>query len=124
MQLEHVNLTVTDPRRTAGLLERVFDWHTRWNGTAMLGGDAVHVGTDETYIALSTGPDVADEPNAHGYDRPGMAHIGILVDDLDHVEERVTAEGIKPFNHNETAPGRRFYFFDHDAICYEVASYN
>jgi catechol 2,3-dioxygenase-like lactoylglutathione lyase family enzyme len=123
MNLEHVNINVTDPRRTAGLLERVFDWHTRWHGPAMLDGETVHVGTDDTYIALYTRPEVADVPHHNGHDRPGLAHIGILVDDLDSIEQRVTEEGIEAFNHNDTAPGRRFYFFDHDEICYEVASY-
>jgi catechol 2,3-dioxygenase-like lactoylglutathione lyase family enzyme len=123
MDLEHVNLVVTDPRRTADLLERVFDWHTRCSGPAMLDGSFIHVGSDDTYIALYTRPEVVDEPYSHGYDRPAMAHIGILVDDLDNIAQRVATEGIETFSHDEVPPGRRFYFVDHDGLCYEVASY-
>ncbi len=123
MNLEHVNLVVTSPDRTAGLLERLFDWRTRWSGPAMLDGECVHVGTDDSYISLYTRPEVVDEPYHNGYDRPGLAHLGILVDDLEEIDRRVRAEGIETFSHDETEPGRRFYFLDSDGICYEVASY-
>ena len=124
MDIEHVNLVVTDPRRSAELMERLFDWHVRWRGDALMGGHSIHVGTDDTYLALYGPPDVVDEPYSHGYDRPALAHIGVLVDDLNKVERRVEGEGIETFNHDSTAPGRRFYFFDPDGICFEVASYS
>ena len=31
--------------------------------------------------------------------------------------------GLKPFNHADYEPGRRFYFFDWDHIEWEVVSY-
>jgi len=30
--LEHVNITVADPKRTAAVLMDLFDWHIRWEG--------------------------------------------------------------------------------------------
>ena len=30
--LEHVNVTVTDPEKTAALLCELFDWRIRWQG--------------------------------------------------------------------------------------------
>ncbi|HZJ28333.1 MAG TPA: VOC family protein [Acidimicrobiia bacterium] len=120
MDLEHVNLSVKNPRRTADLFERLFDWHTRWSGESMFEGECIHVGTDDTYLSLHTRP--ADQSDFNGYDRP-VAHIGVLVEDLDKVVRRVHDCEIETFNHDEVEPGRRFYFFDYDHICYEVASY-
>ena len=33
------------------------------------------------------------------------------------------AAGLKPFNHGDYDPGRRFYFLDPDGIEYEIISY-
>ena len=60
-RIEHVNVTVTDPERAAQLMERLFDWRVRWSGPARDGGRTIHVGSDDDYIALYTGRDVADE---------------------------------------------------------------
>jgi predicted enzyme related to lactoylglutathione lyase len=45
------------------------------------------------------------------------------VDDLDAVERRVVAAGLRPFNHGDYEPGRRFYFLDADGIEFEIVSY-
>ena len=50
--LEHVNVTVSDPNRTADMLGRLFGWHRRWEGPAKAGGYTVHVGTDDAYVAV------------------------------------------------------------------------
>ncbi len=54
----------------------------------------------------------------------GLQHLGILVDDLDPIEERVRAEGIEPFHFMTYEPGRRFYFFDANGIEFEVVAYD
>jgi hypothetical protein len=36
-RIEHVNITVSDPERTSGLMEALFDWHVRWSGPAQNG---------------------------------------------------------------------------------------
>jgi catechol 2,3-dioxygenase-like lactoylglutathione lyase family enzyme len=53
----------------------------------------------------------------------GMNHIGVVVEDLDAVEAKVAAAGFETFNHGDYEPGRRFYFYDHDGIEFEVVSY-
>ncbi|MDW3219650.1 MAG: VOC family protein [Acidimicrobiales bacterium] len=120
--LEHANVTVTDPTASAAMLERVFDWHVRWEGPSMLGGRTVHVGTDTHYVALYTPPE-PPEPMADADRLGGLQHLGILVDDLDLIETRVRAEGIEPYSFMTYDPGRRFYFNDHDGVEYEVVSY-
>jgi catechol 2,3-dioxygenase-like lactoylglutathione lyase family enzyme len=122
-RIEHVNVTVTDPARAAALMQALFDWRIRWSGPARDGGHTIHVGSDDHYLALYTGRDVAYTAEDFAKGRP-LNHIGVEVDDLDAVEARVTAAGLTPFNHAAYDPGRRFYFLDPDGIEYEVVSYN
>jgi hypothetical protein len=52
-----------------------------------------------------------------------LNHIGVVVADLDLVEAQVRKAGFTPQSHADYAPGRRFYFKDHDEIEYEVVQY-
>ncbi|MEQ1550331.1 VOC family protein [Sphingorhabdus sp.] len=119
--IEHVNVTVSNPERSAEMLIDLFDWHIRWNGKAQLGGDTIHVGNDRFYLAVyALKP--GNEKLGHKKGVP-LNHIGIVVDDLDEVERRVIARGLTPFSHGDYEPGRRFYFFDPDGIEFEIVSY-
>jgi catechol 2,3-dioxygenase-like lactoylglutathione lyase family enzyme len=120
--IEHVNVTVRDPAKTAALLQAIFGWHNRWQGPARSGGFTIHCGSDDHYVALYTGAGVAYTDADFTKGRP-LNHIGVSVDDLDATEARVVAAGLEPFNHCDYEPGRRFYFFDPDGIEYEVVSY-
>lgn len=122
--LEHVNVTVSNPERTAAMLCDLFDWRIRWQGRSKLGGRTVHVGSDDSYVAVYTydaKPQQHDDESYHV--RGGLNHIGVLVEDLDAAEQRVMQRGFKPFNHGDYEPGRRFYFLDDDGIEFEVVSY-
>ena len=121
-RIEHVNITVSDPKRTSDLMELLFDWHVRWSGPAQNGGHTIHVGSNDHYVALYAGGDSAKAAEAFSKGRP-LNHIGVEVDDLDAAEARVIAAGLRPFSHADYAPGRRFYFLDPDGIEYEVVSY-
>ena len=121
-RIEHVNVTVSDPDRTARLMGTLFGWHIRWRGPARDGGHTIHVGSKEQYVALYTGRDVAYTADDFAKGRP-LNHIGVEVDDLDAAEKRVAAAGLRPFGHDAYVPGRRFYFLDPDGIEYEVVSY-
>jgi catechol 2,3-dioxygenase-like lactoylglutathione lyase family enzyme len=122
LRIEHVNVTVRDPARTAAILENLFGWHIRWEGAARDGGHTIHVGSGEHYMALYTGSGVTYSNDDFIKGRP-LNHVGVEVDDLDATEARVIAAGLVPFSHGDYEPGRRFYFFDPDGIEYEVVSY-
>ena len=123
-QLEHTNLTVTDPEATAAWMERLFGWKIRWSGAAMQTGRTVHVGTDSQYLALFS-PGSPDAPQQSNYATVGgLNHVVVVVPDLDAMEAQVKAEGFETGNHGDYEPGRRFYFHDHDGIEYEVVSYS
>lgn len=120
--LEHVNITVGDPDRTASLLQRLFGWTIRWSGPSMGGGRTVHVGGDDDYLALYALRGSSGAPHCWAKGLP-LNHVAIVVDDLDLVAARVEEAGLTPFNHSDYEPGRRFYFFDFDGIEFEVVSY-
>jgi catechol 2,3-dioxygenase-like lactoylglutathione lyase family enzyme len=119
LRLEHVNVTVADPAAAAQLLGEIFGWEIRWQGPALAGGHTVHVGQKDCYLALYA-------PAGGGPRYPKgqpLNHIGVEVDDLDGVEAKVVAAGLRPFAQADYAPGRRFYFLDPNGIEYEVVSY-
>lgn len=122
VRIEHVNISVSDPARTAAMLVELFGWKIRWEGPSIAGGRSIHVGSDTDYLAV-----YAQSAKPGG--RAGFAkgaplnHVGIEVDDLDAIERKVIAQGLVPFSHGDYEPGRRFYFFDLDGIEYEVVSY-
>ncbi|MBO9479251.1 VOC family protein [Shimia sp. R11_0] len=123
MKLEHVNVTVRDPKATAALLCDLFDWQVRWEGESIHGGTSVHVGEAESYLALYTPPEAIQNAEISYYRAGGLNHIGIVVEDLDMIEARVKAAGYEPKSHADYEPGRRFYFDGPDAVEYEVISY-
>ncbi|SFR37881.1 Catechol 2,3-dioxygenase [Yoonia tamlensis] len=126
-QLEHVNITVSDPKATARMLEQIFGWHIRWEGAAMGGaGYTLHVGNDDCYVAVYSGSDptqTVPKADASYQTRGAMNHIGIVVDDLDLIAEKVSAMGFNAHSHADYEPGRRFYFHDDDGVEFEVISY-
>ena len=80
MKLEHVNICVPDPKATAAMLCDLFGWHVRWEGPAIVNGYTVHVGDDDSYLALYA-PARQLAPEATRYTRvAGLNHIGIVVD--------------------------------------------
>lgn len=122
-RLEHLNMTVSDPKATAAWIERVFGWRIRWQGPGMQTGYTIHVGDDNGYIALFTYPETPD-PKVESYrTKGGLNHWAVVVDDLDATEDRVKAEGFEPRNHADYEPGRRFYFHDADGVEVEVVQY-
>lgn len=126
-RLEHVNLTVRDPRKTAQMLQDVFGWTIRWEGAALNGqGYTVHVGGKDDYLAIYSGPNPDQTVPKAGDSyrtRGGLNHIGIVVNDLDAALAKVAAMGFATHSHADYEPGRRFYFHDADGVEFEVVSY-
>ena len=123
IRLEHVNISVRDSRATARLLCDLLGWRIRWQGDPDGKGYSVHVGNDSQYIALySPAHDMKGEAaryKAYG----GLNHIGLVVDDLDAMAEKVRDAGFEITMHADYEPGRRFYFDGPDGVEYELVSY-
>ncbi len=124
-RLEHLNLTSSDPQAMAAMLDDLFGWQIRWQGEAKDGGHTIHVGNDDTYLAVyAPKAQVAAKTNNNYTTTGGLNHVGVVVDDIDAVEAKVIARGLKPVMHGDYEPGRRFYFHDPDGIEFEVVSYS
>lgn len=126
VNLEHVNITVADPKASAAVFCDLFGWKIRWEGASMDGADyTVHVGTDATYLALYTGTDgvnVAKTDESYTT-RAAMNHIAVVVDDLNAMQRAVEEKGFTTHSHADYEPGRRFYFHDGNEIEIEVVCY-
>jgi catechol 2,3-dioxygenase-like lactoylglutathione lyase family enzyme len=120
--IEHVNITVGSPERTANMLEQLFGWQIRWQGAAADGGHTIHVGTDSHYVAVYASSSSDGERLEHSKGQP-LNHIGVEVDDIDAVERRALLLGLTPFSHGNYHPGKRFYLFDDDGIEWEIVNY-
>ena len=121
--IEHVNLTVSDAQRSAQNLEFLFGWKLRWDGPAQGGGYTMHVGDEKQYVALYQPPGKINATKLNAAKPGRLNHIGIVVEDLDAMDERARAAGFTPINHADYEPGRRFYFLDQDGIEFEIISY-
>ena len=124
MHLEHVNITVPDPKATAATLCDIFGWHIRWQGEAKDNGFTVHVGDSDSYLALYA-PKKSLEPMGNTYSRiGGFNHVGVVVNDIEEIEAKVIASGFTPHLHGDYEPGLRFYFDGPYGIEFEVVSYD
>lgn len=122
IRLEHVNLTVRDPKAVAERLSNWFGWKIRWNGPARDGGTTYHVGSEHSYLALYT-PQGAVRSRPETEHAGYLNHVGVEVEDLEAVEARVRASGLETHSHGDYEPGRRFYVTDEDGIEFEIVSY-
>lgn len=122
--LEHLNITVSDPDKTAQMLCKLFDWKIRWEGAAIHGGRSIHVGSETSYIAIYRGIGEAVAADVSYDVIGGLNHIAVVVDSLEPVELKVREMGLVPHSHADYEPGTRFYFSDQDGIEFEVVSYN
>ena len=124
-RLEHVNLTARDPLAFAGVLDALFGWKIRWQGRAMNNGYSVHVGSDDSYLAIYSPPGDLNVSAPLSYETAGgLNHLGVVVDDLDATEAKVQAAGFRTHSHADYEPGRRFYFDGPEGVEIEVVSYD
>jgi catechol 2,3-dioxygenase-like lactoylglutathione lyase family enzyme len=83
VRLEHANLTVRDIDAMIRFLQTAFpEFKLRGEGKNRDGSRWVHVGTDQTYIALSP---AKQEPEQHWMPyqgAPGVNHLAYEVDDV------------------------------------------
>lgn len=122
MVLEHVNLTVSDLQQSIDFYCQLFDFRVRWRASADAEKQEAHVGSDDMYIAFFQAPRPgAAEPD---YNRVGLNHFGIIVDDLGKYRDRLSRLGVEPHYEPEYTPGRRLYFYDPDHVEVELVQYD
>ncbi len=124
VRMEHANLAVRDIDATAHFLQAAFpEFKVRREGS---NGDGrwMHIGTDDTYIALNEALAESAESWVPYAGKPGVNHLGYEVDDADALRDRMRAAGYKDSTVPNNHPYRkRVYFYDPDGNDWEFVQY-
>jgi catechol 2,3-dioxygenase-like lactoylglutathione lyase family enzyme len=124
IRMEHANLHVRHFDDAVRFLKTAFpDFYVRSESESD-GSRWMHIGTDETYIALNETSDDRSA-NREPYDgKPGINHLGYEVDDVDALQERLVAAGFRDSTYPNSHPHRkRVYFYDADGNDWEFVQY-
>ena len=125
-QLEHANLCVSDIDGMIKFLQTALpDFIIRHDETDNEGDRWVHIGNDQTYIALnnSTQKDSTDWAPYSGM--PGVNHLGYMVDSVEQVRSRLRAAGYTESTVENNHPFRkRLYFYDPEGRDWEFVEYH
>ena len=120
--LEHANITVSNFDKAIHFFKTAFP-HFKIRGGGEEARKWVHLGDDNTYIAINkaTEESEADENN---YDKIGINHIGFVVEDVDQISNRLSAEGYQRDYPKQIEKYRiREYFLDAEGNEYEFVQY-
>ncbi len=124
IRMEHANLHVNHFDDAVRFLTTAFpDFKVR-NEDVKDGLRGMHIGTEETYIALSETKLERDEGSVPYDGKPGVNHLGFEVDDVDALHARLTAAGFRDSTYPNSHPHRkRVYFNDADGNDWEFVQY-
>jgi len=122
--MEHANLHVRYFDDAVRFLITAFpEFHVR-SESVRDGLRWMHIGTDETYIALNEASDASDRNWEPYSGKPGVNHLGYEVDDVDALQERLAEAGFKGSTYPNSHPHRkRVYFHDADGNDWEFVEY-
>ncbi len=124
IRMEHANLSVRHFDESVRFLKTAFpDFNIRREGVHN-GRRWMHIGTDDTYIALSEATAEAAEAWVPYTGKPGVNHLGFSVDDVEALRERLSQAGFKDSTYPNRHPHRkRVYFNDADGNDWEFVEY-
>jgi catechol 2,3-dioxygenase-like lactoylglutathione lyase family enzyme len=125
VRLDHANLTVRDPEAMIHFLVTAFpDFRVRGRGGDCAGWAWVHVGNDETYLALLSAEGAGGKAFVPYAGSPGLNHLGFAVDDVAALRERLLAAGYRETTTPNAHPHRRrVYFADAEGNDWEFVEY-
>ena len=113
-RLEHANLAVRDVDEMIRFLRTAFpEFGVRGEGKTGQGNRWVHLGTENTYLALNEATKEPAERWVPYGGRPGTNHLGYEVDDAEAVRTRLVSAGYTQSTVPNKHPHRtRVYFYD------------
>src|SRR5262245_4418179 len=125
-RLEHANLCVRDMDAMIRFLQMAFPaFRVRADQTDPDGSRWVHIGTDDTYVALTRASRQPDRPWQPYAGLPGVNHLGYEVDDLEALRQRMLAAGYEESTVPNSHPHRRrVYFLDSEGNDWEFVQYS
>ena len=108
VRLEHANLTVRDIEGMIRFLRAAFpDFRVRGEGISQDGSRWVHIGTQETYIALSPANAKPEKTWAPYRGLPGVNHLAYEVDDVEALCKRMKSAGYRESTPSSAHPHRK-----------------
>ena len=126
VRFEHANLVVADIETTLDFILTAFPhWTVRGQGNMEWHGKPrrwLHVGDDDYYVTLNDDGE-GENRDLTGH-KPGLAHLGFVVDDLDGIVGRLEAKGHRIDIQGPEHPFRRnVYFLDPAGFQFEFVEY-
>ncbi len=124
IRLEHANVSVRNFDESVRFLKTAFpDFAVRRKGVHE-GRRWMHIGTDDTYIALNEATAEPPERWVPYSGKPGVNHLGFDVDDVEALRERLATAGFRDSTYPNHHPHRkRVYFYDADGNDWEFVEY-
>src|SRR2546426_12120302 len=106
VRLEHANLFVRDIDATIRFLQAAFpEFRIRFDGMDPRGFRWVHIGTDDTYIALTQSTAEPERQWTPYVGVPGVNHLAYVVDNVEALRERMRSAGYR----DSTVPNQHPY---------------
>ena len=117
--LEHIHVNVNSLATSERFLTAALpEFTSRGGGESEIYGRWLHLGTESSYIALTEVEGA--EPMRH------LRHIGVQVDDVEALIERLRSVGIEPSDASELDSHphrRRVYYVDGNGLDWEFVEY-
>ncbi|MBW2313754.1 MAG: VOC family protein [Deltaproteobacteria bacterium] len=125
IRLEHANLAVRDLDAMIRFVTTAFpEFRIRAEGKTWRNQRWAHVGTDDTYLALSEAPVEPTERWVPYSGKPGVNHLGYEVDDVEALRGRLASAGYADSTvPNDHPHRRRVYFHDAEGNDWEFVEY-
>ena len=125
IKLEHANLCVRDIDEMVRFLQAAFpEFKIRHDETDNDGNRWVHIGTDDTYLALNQATKEPEVPWSPYEGLPGVNHLAYEVNDADAVRKRLKSAGYTDNTVENKHPYRkRVYFYDPEGNDWEFVQY-
>ena len=124
-RLEHANLGVRNIEAMILFLKTAFpEFRVRGEGISRDATRWIHIGTDDTYIALGQANSDSGRHWAPYAGEPGVNHLAYEVDDVESLQARLKAAGYR----ESTVPNahryrKRVYFYDPEGNDWEFVQY-
>jgi len=125
LRLEHANLAVRDLDGMVRFLRTAFpDFRVRGEGDTLQGARWLHIGTGDSYLALTQAEDDGSGARVPYAAKPGLNHLGYEVDDVAALRTRLADAGYRESTFPNAHPHRRrIYFYDSEGNDWEFVQY-
>lgn len=120
--VEHANVTVSNIDDAIQFIQTAIpEFKVRHRGETQYRW--CHIGTDNSYIALQEMV-AREQTDRAPYLDVGINHIGLVVNDVDQVKQRLLSGGYQQNDIGEENPYRkRIYFYDRSGVEWEFIQY-